>query len=85
MADKGKVIGSMRKVFDIPEGQVQKGVGDDGEVKTKGKRGRKKRVSGEGGAENSPRKYKKRIKSEGGSQVEQFADDDLDMDDVEDD
>ena len=82
-----------RKAFDLPEGAVQKNIGEDGEVKAKGKRGRKKRVSAEGPAgESSPAKGKKRRKSgEGGSVVlggaggDGIGEDDLDLDDVEDD
>lgn len=82
MAEKGKELSAARKVFDMPEGEVQRGIGEDGEVKVKGKRGRKKRVSGEG-VDESPRKGKKRRKSAGESQG--IGEDDVDLDDGEDD
>lgn len=85
MAEKDKGLKLARKAFDLPEGEVQKNIGENGEVNPKGKRGRKKRVSGEG-AESSPAKAKRRTKSDGGSQfVQGIGEEDLDMDDVEDD
>jgi hypothetical protein len=92
MLEKDKGLKLARKVFDMPEGAVQKGVGDDGEVKTKGKRGRKKRVSGdmEGASmvDDSPKKGKKmRRKSDVKSELMSggIGEEDLDMeDDLED-
>lgn len=83
MADKSKNLATARKVFDMPEGEVQKGMGEDGEVKGKGKRGRKKKERPED-VDDSPRKGKKR-KSEGSQVVQGIGEDDLDLDDVEDD
>jgi transcription initiation factor TFIID subunit 13 len=88
MLEKEKGLKLARKAFDLPEGAPQKGIGEDGEVKTKGKRGRKKRASAEG-VDDSPRKGgKKRRKSDGGSQLMNgggIGEEDVDLDDEGDD
>jgi hypothetical protein len=82
MLEKEKGLKLARKAFDLPEGAVQKNIGEDGEVKTKGKRGRKKRVSAEG-VETSPGKGKKRRKSDEGQVVGHgdVGEEDVDLDD----
>ncbi|KIW05388.1 uncharacterized protein PV09_03903 [Verruconis gallopava] len=88
MLEKEKGLKLARKAFDLPEGAVQKNIGEDGEVKTKGKRGRKKRVSGEDAdaLEDSPQKGKKRRKSgaENAFATEGIGEDDVDLEDEND-